>query len=163
MPIKGIQQPEMIPIEDGLRLRRYDGEIGFAFDWYQDVETVYLVDGVRESYCWETLKAMYQYLDEHGELYFIEVRENGSYRPIGDVTFWREDMPIVIGEPAYRGKGIGRKVVSALVQRGKELGYSKLYVNEIYFHNTGSRKCFESVGFRAYEKTEKGNRFVIEL
>lgn len=28
-------------------------------------------------------------------------------------------MPIVIGEPHYRGKGIGRKVLSALVRRGR--------------------------------------------
>lgn len=30
-------------------------------------------------------------------------------------------MPIVIGEPHYRGKGIGRKVLSALVRRGRAL------------------------------------------
>lgn len=85
--------------------------------------------------------------------------ENGSYRPIGDVTFWQEDMPIVIGERKYRGKGIGRRVVSALVQRGRELGYEQLEVDEIYDWNEGSRRCFESVGFRAYEKTEKGSRY----
>lgn len=28
-------------------------------------------------------------------------------------------MPIVIGEPHYREKGIGRKVLSALVRRGR--------------------------------------------
>ena len=28
-------------------------------------------------------------------------------------------MPIVIGDPHYRGKGIGRKVLSALVRRGR--------------------------------------------
>ena len=31
----------------------------------------------------------------------------------------QDDMPIVIGEPHYRGKGIGRKVLSALVRRGR--------------------------------------------
>ena len=72
-------------------------------------------------------------------------------------------MPIVIGDKNYRGKHIGRKVILALIERGKKLGYKKLYVDEIYDYNIASRKCFESAGFRAYEKTEKGNRFVLEI
>ena len=106
---------------------------------------------------------MYNYLNGKGELYFIEVNENGKWKPIGDVTFWQEDMPIVIGEREYRGKGIGKKVVSALVERGRTMGYDKLYVGEIYDFNIGSQKCFESVGFQSYEKTEKGSRYVLEL
>ena len=76
---------------------------------------VWMADGVRTPYDAEKLGRMYRYLDQQGELYWIEALENGCYRPIGDVTFWQEDMPIVIGDPAYRGKGVGRKVVSALV------------------------------------------------
>ena len=43
------------------------------------------------------------------------------------------------------------------------MGYEKLYVGEIYDFNIGSQKCFESVGFRSYEKTEKGSRYVLKL
>ena len=160
MPIENVIQPEIIEIDNTLRLRKYDGVHGFAFDWYQDIETVYMVDGVRTSYSRETLDAMYSYLDKKGELYFIEILENGAYKPIGDVTFWQEDMPIVIGDKNYRGMGIGKKVISALVQRGRELGYPCLYVREIYDFNIASRKCFESVGFSVCEKTEKGYRLV---
>lgn len=160
MPITGIEQPEILQIEDNLRLRKFDGIYDFAFDWYQDEETVYLVDGVRKKYSQETLKCMYEYLDKQGELYFIEVLEGDIFKPIGDVTFWQEDMPIVIGDRSYRGKGIGRNVICALIQRGKDLGYDALRVNEIYDFNVASRKCFESLGFVAYEKTEKGNRFI---
>ena len=163
MPITNVKQPEILQIQDGLRLRKFDDQFQFAFDWYQDPETVWLVDGVKRPYSLETLGNMYHYLDKHGELYFIEVLEGDDWKPIGDVTFWQEDMPIVIGEPAYRGRGIGRKVVAALVERGKQLGYPRLYVHEIYGYNIGSRKCFESQGFREYEKTENGSRFVIEF
>ena len=52
-------------------------------------------------------------------------------------------------------------MISALIKRGKSLGYTELYVNEIYEFNIASRKCFESMGFVAYEKTEKGNKFVL--
>ena len=163
MAIQGIEQPEMIQIDDALRLRKYDGVHDFALGWYQDEETVWLVDGKRNPYTPERLNGMYRYLNETGELYFIEVCENGAYKPVGDVTFWQEDMPIVIGDPAYRGKGIGRKVISALIERGKELGYDHLTVEEIYDWNIGSRRCFESAGFVACEKSEKGSLYRLAL
>ena len=163
MPIASIKQPEILLVDDTLRLRKFDNHFEFAFDWYQDTETVWLVDADRIPYTHELLGRMYHYLNDHGELYFIEVLENQLWKPIGDVTFWQEDMPIVIGDPEYRGRKIGTKVIAALIERGKQLGYERLYVDEIYSHNTVSRKCFESMGFRSYEATAKGNRFVLDL
>lgn len=163
MPIPNIGQPEIMNVDDALRLRKFDDHFDFAFDWYQDEQTVWLVDGVRRPYSWETLENMYHYLNRSGELYFIEVKENGVFRPIGDVTFWQDDMPIVIGEPEYRGKGIGKRVIAALIQRGRELGYETLGVEEIYDFNIPSRKCFESLGFQAVKKTEKGNGLLLNL
>ena len=157
MGIQGIEQPEIFQIDDTLRLRKYDGVHDFALEWYKDEETVYLVDGKRDPYTMPRLKGMYEYLNDAGELYFIEVLENGTYKPIGDVTFWQEDMPIVIGEPAFRVRGIGRKVIAAMIHRGRTLGYDYLEVGEIYDWNEGSRRCFESVGFTPHEKTEKGH------
>ena len=159
MPIPGIEQPKLIEIDNMLHLRKYDGICDFALSWYQDENLVYLVDGERVPYTMERLKRMYTYLDAHGELYWIEVSDNNHYIPIGDVTFWQEDMPIVIGDKEFHGKHIGRKVISALVARGALLGYDTLYVHEIYDFNIASQKCFESVGFKPYEKMEKGNRY----
>ena len=163
MPIAGVRQPDVIVVEDGLRLRRYDGVHDFALSWYQDPEIVWLVDGVRIPYDADKLERMYRYLNTQGELYWIEVLESGSWRPVGDVTFWQEDMPIVIGDPTCRGKGIGRKVVKALASRGRQLGYDKLYVDQIYHYNTASRKCFAAAGFVPYQESEKGTSFVLEL
>ena len=159
MPIEGIEQPSVLNVREDLRLRKYDGVYDFAFPWYQDPETVWMVDGVRRPYSWDTLRNMYEYLNRRGELYFIEVKTETGYRPVGDVTFWQEDLPIVIGKPACRGRGIGKAVIACLVERGRALGYDTLYVNEIYSFNTASRRCFQSLGFEAYEKTEKGERF----
>ena len=72
-------------------------------------------------------------------------------------------MPIGIWDIKDHGNHIWGKVIFALVKRGKELGYNKMYVKEIYDYNIASRKCFESVGYREYEKTEKGNRYVLDL
>lgn len=157
--IQGIVQPEIIQIDNTLRLRKYDGEYDFALEWYQDEDMVYMVDGVRSAYDMARLTRMYEYLNKAGELYFIEILENERFKPIGDVTFWQDDMPIVIGDPNFRGKGIGRKVISALAQRGRSLGFGYVSVGEIYDWNEPSRRCCESVGFRAYEKTEKGSKY----
>ena len=81
MAIEGITQPEFIQIDEQLRLRKYDGHHDFAFDWYQDIETVKLVDGVEEPYSWGKLNGMYGYLNNHGELYFIEILEGQEYLP----------------------------------------------------------------------------------
>ena len=150
MPIPGIAQPDLLEIEYGLRLRRFDGQSAFALPWYQDEETVRLVDGKHTCYTEEALAQMYAYLDARGQ-------------PIGDVTFWREDMPIVIGDRRFRGKGIGGKVVAALIARGRALGYDRLGVAEIYDYNIPSRRCFERAGFRACEKTARGSRYELIL
>lgn len=163
MAIQGNEQPAVIQIDESLRLRKYDGVYEFALEWYQDENTVYLVDGEKASYTMERLRRMYEYLNNAGELYFIEVLEDTVYKPIGDVAFWQEDMPIVIGDRNYRGRKIGRKVISALIQRGKELGYDHLNVGEIYDWNEASRRCFERAGFRAYEKTDNGSRYLLRL
>lgn len=51
------------------------------------------MDGERAPYTDERVDRMYRFLDAHGELYFIEVLENGRYAPIGDVTFWQGTCP----------------------------------------------------------------------
>ena len=163
MAIQGIEQPEIIQIDNTLRLRKYDGVFDFALEWYQDEDMVYMVDGAKNAYDMDRLTRMYEYLNKAGELYFIEILENERFKPIGDVTFWQDDMPIVIGDAHYRGKGIGRKVISALVQRGRALGFGYVSVGEIYDWNEPSRRCCESVGFQAYKKTEKGSKYRLTL
>ena len=159
MAIAGIEQPELLPVGEGLRLRKFDGCCAAALAWYQDPETVYLVDGVTRPYTPEKLERMYRCLEGRGELYWIELCENGVWRPVGDVTFSQTDLPIVIGERSIRGRGIGRRVVAALMERARTLGWRELWVEEIYAYNTGSRRCFEHAGFCACAATEKGARY----
>ena len=163
MAIPGVEQPAYLQIGENLRLRRYDGTADFALSWYQDEELVYLVDGVKRAYDRATLYGMYGYLDEHGELYFIETKIDGVWTPIGDVTFSREDMPIVIGDPAFRGRGVGQKIIHALMDRGRVLGYDRLGVKEIYDSNTASIRCFTACGFAPVEQTDKGWRYEAKL
>lgn len=163
MPISNITQPELIDINDKLRLRKFNNNYLFAVNWYQDIETVYLVDGVKEPYSDDKIKTMYEYLNNKGELYFIEIKEDYEFIPIGDVTFWQYDLPIVIGDKKYRSKGIGKQVVKALINRAIDLGYKELYVKEIYTYNICSQRLFESLGFVRIGNTDKGFSYKLTL
>lgn len=164
MSIEGIQQPAFIEIDHTLRLRAYDGVFDFAYDWYQDRESLEFIDGRDNAvpYTRERLQKMYTVLNGRGELYFIEKEQGGRYIPVGDVTFWRDDMPIVIAKP-YRNQGIGRKVIQCLIGRAKELGYRQIHVKEIFDCNTASRRLFESCGFRMEDTAGSGAGYSLDL
>lgn len=163
MPIANTRQPDLIPINSNLRLRAYDGHYQVAFSWYQDPELVYLVDGKKGSYSLEKIKKMYEVLNQRGELYFIEVKQDDFWLPIGDVTFSENDLPIVIGVEAYRSIGIGREVIAALIERARSLSYQQLRVQDIYDFNLPSKMLFSSFGFYPYEETDLGHRYVLDL
>lgn len=163
MPIENIVQPELLSISDILRLRKYDGNHDFALSWYLDPETVWLVDGDRDVYTPERLNKMYSHQDTHGELYFIELLENNCWNPIGDVCLSLDDFAIVIGDKSLRGKGVGRAVVSTLIDRARELGWKQVRVGDIYDFNTGSQRLFTSLGFQAEAKTKKGSSYILPL
>ncbi|GAA0689995.1 MULTISPECIES: GNAT family N-acetyltransferase [Clostridium] len=164
MPIKNISQIEVINIDDTLRLRKFDYKYDFALQWYQDEELVRLVDGPdSEIYTLTKLKRMYEYLNNKGELYFIEIKEGEDFVPIGDVTIWEDDIPIVIGNKKYQGQGIGKKVIAALIERGRELGFQTMKVREIYSYNISSQKLFKSMGFIESGQTPLGRSYCLQI
>ncbi|HEL1717915.1 TPA: GNAT family N-acetyltransferase [Streptococcus suis] len=156
MAITGIEQADILEIDKQVRLRRYDGQHDFAFEWHQDLELVWLVDGNKEPYTFDRLNRMYGYLATNGECYFIEIFEDDQFIPIGDVTLFADDFAIAIGDKRYWNKGIGTKVLQRMVERARELGFVEILVEEIYDWNLGSRKLFEKCGFEAVKKKEKG-------
>lgn len=104
---------------------------------------------------------MYEYLSTHGELYFIEILEDGKFTAIGDVTLKAQNLPIVIGLAKYRGVGIGTLVMRAILRRAKEIGITKIYSSVIYDYNTASCRLHESLGFKCVET--RGNERIYEL
>ncbi|WP_197034506.1 GNAT family N-acetyltransferase [Streptobacillus canis] len=142
---------------------KYHSDYSLALKWYQDLETVWLVDGDEEIYDEALLEKMYKYLDSVGELYFIEYKIEGEFKHIGDVIFSKTEFPIVIGEKGYRGKGIGKKVINTLINRAKEFVYPEIGVEEIYDFNSNSKKLFTSLGFKEYTKRNKGMGYILKL
>lgn len=163
MPIKGIEQPEYIEIDKEIRLRKFDEKYDFAFEWYQDIDTLWMLDGDKEPYTQKLLDKMYTWWNQAGEVYFIEVLENKIYKSIGDVSFKQDDMPILIGDKNYRKKGIATKVIRKLIERGKELGYKELEIEEIYSWNLDSQKLYTNLGFKPFKETKNGMSYKLIL
>ena len=158
MALKGSEQPEVITINDTLRLRKYDGHYELFLPGYRDPVVYQNSEGIFDEGRIPDLdyvKRMCTYLAKVGELYYIEAKENGTYVPIGDVTVKEENPPIAIWREAYRGKGIGRLVMEAVIGRLKELGSAKITGSTVYQWNTASQKLHERMGFRRVSEDEK--------
>lgn len=164
MPLENVTQPQIIQITETLRLKAYDGHHDFALSWYQDPVVYYNSEGITDpdkipdmAY----LNRMYSYLNQVGELYFIEVLENGVYKPIGDTAVKTENPPIAIGKARYRGQGLGKLVLEAVLKRAKEAGIPKITGTVVYDYNEASKRLHESLGYKLVEK--KGNELIYEL
>ena len=160
------QQPKLININETLRLRTPDKkDWDLAYPWYQNPKVMYLSEGVtNQTYELYHIYNMYEFLSTRGELYFIEVKEDGKWIPIGDVTLWEENLPIAIGDERYWGRGIGKLVIKTLLKRAKFLGMTKISVPAIYHYNIGSQRLFESCGFKKIGEnaTEKSYEKIIK-
>ena len=158
MALKEFEQPEIIDINDSLRLRKYDGHYELFLPGYRDPVVYQNSEGIFDEGRIPDLdyvKRMCTYLAKVGELYYIEAKENGTYVPIGDVTVKEENPPIAIWREAYRGKGIGRLVMEAVIGRLKELGSAQITGSTVYQWNTASQRLHERLGFRRVSEDEK--------
>lgn len=164
MPLDQIEQPRIIQINEWLRLSAYQGEHDFALAWYQDPEVYYNSEGIQDGLSlpdMDYVDRMYLYLNAVSELYFIEVLEDGIFKPIGDTAVKAKNPPIVIGEKKYRGRGIGKLVLKMVIERAKTIGIEKIYDTVIFDYNLPSQKLHESLGYVCVGK--KGKLLMYEL
>ena len=113
-----------------------------ALAWYQDLDVCKQVDSRDHVYDLDLLKRMYQYLNRHGDLFYIKYRN----RLCGDVCLQPSgEVNIVISKP-YQNKHIGRRVKGEIIRLAREKQLPQLYA-EIYSFNTQSQKMFRSLGF----------------
>ena len=150
MALNNILQPETIPICDWLRLRKYDGNFSLFLPGYQNPVVYQNSEGIFDESRIPNLayvERMCTYLAKVGELYYIEVLENGQFVPIGDVTVKPENPPIAIWRDDWRGKGVGTMVMETVIRRLAELGYKKITGSTVYSWNAASQKLHEKLGF----------------
>jgi GNAT superfamily N-acetyltransferase len=151
-------QPEIIPIRDDLRLRKYDGHYELFLPGYQDPYVYQNSEGIFDESRIPDLayvKGMCTYLARVGEMYYIEAKKNGVFIPVGDVTVKPENPPIAIWCDEFRGKGIGKLVMLTVIQRLKDLSYTGIRGSTVYRWNTASQKLHESLGFQRVKEDDK--------
>jgi len=166
MALKEFVQPEIIDINESLRLRKYDGHYEVFLPGYQNPVVYQNSEGIFDESKipdFDYVKGMCTYLAKVGELYYIEAKENDIFIPIGDVTVKDKNPPIAIWADAYRGKGIGKLVMQAVISRLKKLGFTKITGSTVYQWNTSSQKLHESLGFRRVSEDGKEITYEREL
>lgn len=132
-----------ITIDSELKLVKYYPNYAVALPWYQDPQLCKQVDNRDTVYDLDLLKAMYQYLDQKGHLFYIEYQNNLC----GDVCLQPDgEINIVVAKP-YQNKHIGRRVIGKVIEFAKEKEMRELHA-VIYWFNVQSQKMFESAGFR---------------
>lgn len=164
MPLPNIPQPQLLPIAPGLRLRRYDGHYEIFLPGYQTPAVYENSEGIFDLEKIPDLgyvKGMCNFLDRAGELYYIEIEENGAFVPIGDVTIKPQNPPIALWREEYRGRGIGKQVMQAVIARLRDLGYEKISGSSVFRWNTASQRLHESLGF--YRVGENEREFFYDL
>ena len=133
-------------INDELKLiPYYPCDIPLA--WYQDEQLVKQVDDVDEAYSMEKLRAMYEYLDSHGDCFYISCRG----QLIGDVSLYDKDKIAIVICREYQNQHIGRECVKEMMRLAKEKGLKKVCAH-IYPFNHQSQNMFLSLGFFEEEK-----------
>ena len=156
----------MYKINDELRLRwPVMEEFHKGWIWYMDPDIQYMVNGTKEPFTMDQVIRMFDFLNNNGEFFFIEVYENGLWKPIGDATLMygqNNDVPITIGDKDYHKKGIGSLVLGALIDKAKDQGFDKLIIH-IYSYNEASIALYEKFGFKKFEDTEDGSNYILNL
>lgn len=158
MPLPNIEQPKILSISPTLRLRQYDGDYEVFLPGYQNPAVYQNSEGIFDESRIPNLdyvKGMCNYLQKVGELYYIELLENGEFIPIGDVTIKPDNPPIAIWFDRFHGKGIGKQVMQAAITRLKSLGYEKITGSTVYRWNIASQKLHESLGFSRTSENER--------
>ena len=139
-------QPKKIIIDSTLSLVKYYSNYERTFPWYQDLQVCKQVDNRDSPYDRKLLSRMYRYLGKAGECYYIKFRENGRNHLIGDISLYNGEIAIVICKE-YQNRHLGRKAVAAIINRARQVGWTKVDA-EIYSFNQQSRRMFMSVGFQ---------------
>lgn len=165
MPLNDVIQPEVIYINESLRLTKPSKEKWkVASEWYANKNVMYYSEGITDRYYeLDDIVRMYTYLSKVGELYFIEIVENKKWIAIGDVTLSEVNLPIVIADEKYWGLGLGKQIISILLKRAKLIGIRKITIPEIYHYNNRSRNLFTSLGFVKYSENDKSASYELLL
>lgn len=135
-----------------LRLRpvRVPDDVATATRWYHDPEVLRFSEGEgTPPYDAPMVERMFRDMSTRCEVYIIEVRTPSGWHAIGDAALCRTaGTPIVIGDRAYRSRGIGTAVLRLLINRAKALGWPDMVVKGVFVSNDRALRLYQRAGFR---------------
>ena len=129
-------------IDNELRLIPYHRNDEASLPWYQDLDVCRQVDDRSTPYDLPLLHQMYDYLNSHGDCYYIEYR--GVL--VGDVSLRDSGEIAIVVCKEYQNRHIGRRCVLELLKLAAEKGMTQVTAN-IYAFNHQSQRMFLAVGF----------------
>ena len=133
-------------IDEDLSLIPYYPNVEAALPWYQDREVCKQVDDMDGIYTVQMLSGMYNYLNTHGMLYYIQYRDT----LVGDVCLRDNGEVCIVVCKEFQNRHIGRRCIAEMIHLAKEKGLQKIKAH-IYSFNTQSQKMFLSAGFHHTE------------
>ena len=147
---RGTMTPSVLDIDHDLRLVRLDAPPAEALSWVPGPRDA--LDGRREAralHAGATRADVRLALGARRALVHRGARRRRGLR----LARGRRrhalpgDLPIVIGEKDLRSRHAGRRVIEALCERARSLGWREVLVGEIYDWNVASQRCFSAAGF----------------
>ncbi len=144
-----------------------DEEAARVYRWSRDAELLRLSGGepteLTQEEFREQLRGDHQDLFDHRRAFFILTHAHELIGRIGcfaiDWTRRDGELGIVIGEPAFWGKGIGRAAVTLLLRHLFETTLLDRIYLFTYPENIRAQSCFAACGFRSLGTTR---RFSVE-
>ena len=91
--------------------------------------------------------------DEEGEIFGLYILHPNNVGRCGHIA----NASYAVSKKS-RGKGIGEKLVSDSLKKGKKLGFGILQFNAVVESNTGARHLYEKLGFKQLGTIPKGFR-----
>jgi len=129
-------------IDDELTLIPYYPNEEAALPWYQDRDLCKQVDDMDGVYTPEMLRRMYNYLNTHGQLYYIQYQNH----LVGDVCLRDNNEVCIVICKDFQNRHIGRRCIAEMIRLAKEEGLTKLKAH-IYSFNIQSQRMFLAAGF----------------
>ena len=131
-----------IPLTDKITLIPYYPASETTLAWYQDKTLCKQVDDIDTVYTLEKLKRMYNYLNTHGDLFYIAYEG----QLCGDVCLQDSGELAIVICKEFQNRHIGRAVIRRMLTLAAEKGFKQCFAH-IYSFNIQSQQMFKSLGF----------------
>lgn len=103
-------------VSEEISLVPYFDNFEYTLNWYKDFDVCKQVDNIDFVYDIERLKKMYNYLNENGDLYYIEYKN----KLVGDICLTNDSEITIVICKEYQNRHIGRKCVYEILKIAKE-------------------------------------------